>query len=92
MKRERTDEHAHAWVEDRCQACGLLRREDWVLDDGGRAVMVLVWSTPDGTTVRIRQFPFFKGMRTSQPPRLTASDAYPDIRDGKEPKCPGGDA
>jgi len=92
VKRERTDEYAHAWVEDRCETCGLVRREDWVLDEAERPVMVLAWSTEDGTTVRIRQFPFFKGMRPAQPPRLTASEAHPGIRDGKEPKCPGDEA
>jgi hypothetical protein len=89
VKRERTDEHAHTWAEDRCESCGLLRREDWVLDEARRPVMVLVWFTPAGRTVRLRQFPYFKGMSPSRPPTATASEAYPGIRDGKEPKCPG---
>ena len=51
--------------------------------------MVLVWSTPKGKTVRLRQFPFFKGMSPLERPTTTAGEAYPGIRDGKEPKCPG---
>lgn len=64
-----------------------MRNEDWVLDAAERPVIVLVWSTPGGKTVRLRQFPFFKGMNPPRHPTTTAPEAYPGIRDGKEPRC-----
>ena len=32
------------------------RHGEWMLDATGRAVTGIVWSTPDGTAVRVRPF------------------------------------
>lgn len=69
--------------------CDLRRREDWVLDRAQRPVMALVWTGPTGRPVRVREFPVFKGMSPPTQPTTTIDEAYPGIRQGKEPKCPG---
>lgn len=86
-ERERTDEHAHRWVDDRCGACGLRRYEAWVLDDAGRATMALVWTEPSGLPIRVRPFPVMLGLQPDRRPTQSVAEAFPGIRIGREPKC-----
>jgi hypothetical protein len=78
---------AHRWAGDRCMECGIRRREEWVLDDTGSAVMALVWSTASGQVVRVRQFPVLLGVAPPAPPTQTVSAAFPGVPIGREPEC-----
>lgn len=88
-QRPRKGQHAHHWASDACSVCLLRRREDWVLNADGQAVMALVWMTGAGDTVRVLEFAYFTGMRAPVVPVMTLDEAYPGVRVGREPKCPG---
>jgi hypothetical protein len=77
---------AHEWVEDACLRCGLRRREEWVLDSRGRAVMALVWTDDTGDR-QVQPFPFMKGLQPPGPVAGTVAQAFPGLPVGHEPEC-----
>jgi hypothetical protein len=77
---------AHEWMDDACRRCGLRRREEWILDPAGRAVMALVWTDADGDR-RVQPFPVLKGVEPPYPPTLTLDEAFPGLPIGPEPRC-----
>ena len=79
----------HQWQADKCGRCALGRTEEWLLDGQDRAIVVLVWRMPGGRPIRIRPFPWFKGMPPPVPPVETVERRYPGVEVGGEPGCPG---
>ena len=77
---------AHRWVQDACTRCGLHRREAWLLDDAGHAVMALVWSETAGD-VRVQPFPRLLGLDPPSPPTQTREEAFGALPVGTEPPC-----
>ena len=77
---------AHRWIKDACTRCGLRRRETWIIDQGGRSVMALVWTDASGDQ-RIQPLPPFKGIEPPPGPLLTLDRAFPDLPVGPEPPC-----
>jgi hypothetical protein len=81
----------HEWYDASCRFCGLSEREAWVLDERGRPVMALVWSSPWGPGVRTLAFPPLRGL---QPPDtgielLPLAATFPGVEVGGMPDCPG---
>jgi hypothetical protein len=75
-----------------CRDCRLRRYENWVLDHEGAAVLCLVWTSPNGTVVRVRPFPPMRGLPATGTPAGTVDVLYPDVPVGREPTCrPEGD-
>lgn len=88
MERDRPADRPHRWVEDRCSTCGLRRREEWIRDASGAAVMALVWFTAAGQVVRVRPFPVLLGIAPRQAPLFDLEEAFPGVSVGREPGCP----
>jgi hypothetical protein len=80
---------AHHWQADTCARCALGRTEEWLLDAQDRAIVVLVWRMPGGRPIRVRPFPWFKGMPPPVRPLETVERRYPGVEVGSEPTCPG---
>jgi hypothetical protein len=83
-------ERDHDWDEDICLDCGLLRKEEWTLDDQDRPIITLVWLSASGRVVRIRPFPYMLGVAPSGRPSLSAAAMFPGVEVGREPDCPRG--
>jgi hypothetical protein len=79
---------AHQWLDDECLACGLRRREEWVLDHSDDVVLTLVWSAPGGEVLRVRPFPVLLGLHPPSRPTVTVEQAFPGVPVGREPTCP----
>jgi hypothetical protein len=88
VESEESTPGSHEWLDDECLACGLRRREEWVLDHSDDAVLTLVWSTRSGEIVRVRPFPVLLGLRPAVRPTATVEEAYPGVPVGREPECP----
>lgn len=84
--RRSTPVGVHAWMDDACLRCGIRRREEWLLDESGRAVMALVWTGRQGD-LRIQPFPPMRGLEPAAVPRLTLAEAFPGLAVGREPAC-----
>lgn len=80
----------HRWAADRCVCCDLRRREEWVLDEHGQAVMVLVWFDETGSILRARPFPVLLGLAPLAEPTETFDAAFPGVGVGREPGCQAG--